>query len=67
MAARKTSYFWYYIAKAIFAVAGWRLASRMPPGIPKSMMIAAPHTSNWDFIMARAAFYLMDVDLRFTV
>ncbi|UYZ63915.1 1-acyl-sn-glycerol-3-phosphate acyltransferase [Hymenobacter weizhouensis] len=65
--ARKTSTFWYYVSKAIFAVAGWRLASTVPPGIPKSMMIAAPHTSNWDFIMARAAFYLMDVDVRFTV
>ena len=67
MAARKTSTFWYYIAKAIFAVAGWRLVGGMPPGIPKSMMIAAPHTSNWDIILARAAFYLMDVDVRFTV
>ncbi|WP_317128826.1 1-acyl-sn-glycerol-3-phosphate acyltransferase [Hymenobacter elongatus] len=31
------------------------------------MMIAAPHTSNWDFMFSRAAFYLMDVDVRFTV
>lgn len=30
-------------------------------------MIAAPHTSNWDFLFARCAFYLMDVDLRFTI
>lgn len=30
-------------------------------------MIAAPHTSNWDFIYARAAFFLMDIPLKFTV
>lgn len=30
-------------------------------------MIAAPHTSNWDFIYARAAFYLMDAPIRFTI
>lgn len=30
-------------------------------------MIAAPHTSNWDLIFARAAFSLLDIPLRFTV
>ena len=30
-------------------------------------MIAAPHTSNWDFVYARAAFYLMGIPLRFTI
>ena len=67
MAARKTSTFWYFIAKLVFGVAGWRLGQVANPDIKKSMMIAAPHTSNWDLIMARAAFYLMDVDVRFTV
>ena len=67
MAARKTSTFWYYMAKFVFWVAGWKLGQIANPEIKKSMMIAAPHTSNWDLIMARAAFYLMDVDVRFTV
>lgn len=67
MAARKTSTFWYYVSKAIFAVAGWRLGPRVPSDIRKSMMIAAPHTSNWDFIFSRAAFFLMDVDVRLTI
>jgi len=30
-------------------------------------MIAAPHTSNWDFVYARAAFYLMDIPVRMTI
>lgn len=59
--------FWKFAAKVIFAVAGWKLASRMPAGINKAVMVAAPHTSNWDFIFCRAAFFLMDVPLRFTV
>ena len=67
MPARKTSTFWYLVSKAIFWVAGWKLTGQVPRNIPKAMMIAAPHTSNWDFIIARAAFYLMDVDVRFTV
>ncbi|WP_375437775.1 1-acyl-sn-glycerol-3-phosphate acyltransferase [uncultured Hymenobacter sp.] len=67
MAARKTSTFWYYVSKAIFRVAGWKLNGVVPPNIRKSMMIAAPHTSNWDFIMARAAFFLMDEDVKLTI
>lgn len=59
--------FWKVVAKSLFAVSGWKLASRMPPGIKKAVMIAAPHTSNWDLIYARGAFYLMDVPVRFTV
>ncbi|MCB2410866.1 1-acyl-sn-glycerol-3-phosphate acyltransferase [Hymenobacter lucidus] len=65
--ARKTSTFWYQFSRFWFWITGWHLGSTVPPGIPKSMMIAAPHTSNWDFMFARAAFYLMDVDVRFTV
>ena len=67
MPARKTSTFWYFVSKCVFAVAGWKLGEIRNPEIKKSIMIAAPHTSNWDLIMARAAFYLMDVDVRFTV
>jgi len=59
--------FWKLAARTIFAVTGWRLASRMPPGVKKAVMVAAPHTSNWDFIFCRASFYLMDVPLRYTV
>lgn len=59
--------FWKTTAKIVFAVSGWKLASRMPPGVTQAVMIAAPHTSNWDLIYARAAFYLMDVPVRFTV
>lgn len=67
MPARKTSTVWYYIARAVFWLGGWKLGRHADPTLPKSMMIAAPHTSNWDLIWARGAFYLMDVDVRFTV
>ena len=65
--ARKTSTVWYNIAKFVFWLSGWKLGRPADPTIKKSMMIAAPHTSNWDLIFARAAFYLMDLDVRFTV
>jgi 1-acyl-sn-glycerol-3-phosphate acyltransferase len=67
MAARKTSTFWYLFSRFWFWITGWRLGSQVAPGVKKSMMIAAPHTSNWDFLYARAAFFLMDVDVKLTI
>ena len=43
------------------------MADGIPPESQKCVMIAAPHTSNWDIVMAAAAFYVMKVPLRFTI
>jgi len=64
---RKTSTFWYLFSRFWFWITGWRLGTRVAPGVKKSIMIAAPHTSNWDFMFARAAFFLMDVDVKLTI
>nr|WP_205500982.1 lysophospholipid acyltransferase family protein [Rufibacter sp. SYSU D00308] len=55
------------LAKVIFKVFGWKLNGSMPPDIKQAIMVAAPHTSNWDFVFARAAFYLMDVPVKLTI
>ncbi len=57
----------YYIAKFLYWLAGWKLDNRMPEGVKKSVMIASPHTSNWDLYYARLAFVLMRIPVRFTV
>jgi 1-acyl-sn-glycerol-3-phosphate acyltransferase len=33
---------------AVLRLAGWRIEGALPPGAGKCVMIAAPHTSNWD-------------------
>lgn len=50
----------------IFWISGWKIVGEIPT-MKKMVMVAAPHTSNWDFVYARAAFYLMDIPLRFTI
>ncbi|WP_370589821.1 lysophospholipid acyltransferase family protein [Rufibacter sp. LB8] len=55
------------MASLIFKVSGWKLNGGMPPNVKQAIMIAAPHTSNWDFVYARAAFYLMDVPVKLTI
>ena len=55
------------LAKIIFKIAGWKLEGGWPENVSKAVMVAAPHTSNWDFLYARCAFYIMDVPLRYTI
>lgn len=57
----------YFIAKLIYFITGWKMDNQMPPGLKKCVMIASPHTSNWDIFYARTAFILMRLPVQFTV
>ena len=48
-----------------FKVAGWKVTKSTPKGA--GITIAAPHTSNWDFIYALAAAVIMDVKIYFSI
>jgi 1-acyl-sn-glycerol-3-phosphate acyltransferase len=56
-----------FLSKIIFWLAGWQMQPNWPVGVKKAVLIAIPHTSNWDLLYARAAFYLMDIPVRFTI
>ncbi len=49
--------FMSHIARFILRLLGWNIYSRVPTDIPRAVIIMAPHTSNWDFIIGRLAFY----------
>ena len=55
------------IARSIFSLTGWKFKNNMPPDIKQCVMIAAPHTTNWDFLYTRAAFLLMDIPVKITI
>jgi 1-acyl-sn-glycerol-3-phosphate acyltransferase len=55
------------IAQFSFWLTGWKKVGEYPENIPKSVMIAAPHTSNWDFFYARAAFFLLNIPVKTTI
>jgi 1-acyl-sn-glycerol-3-phosphate acyltransferase len=57
----------YFIAKFLYWLAGWKLDNNMPKDIRRCVMVASPHTSNWDLYYARLAFVLMNIPVRFTV
>ena len=37
-----------WISVAFLRLTGWRVVGQLPPNAAKSVLIAAPHTSNWD-------------------
>lgn len=48
-------------------MSGWKVEKGNHPGVQRCVMVAAPHTSNWDFVIARAAFEVMEIPVRFTI
>ena len=49
----------------LFKFKGWKYDTRLPDGYERCVVIAAPHTSNWDFLYTMAAFYLIGIPIRY--
>jgi len=54
-------------ARSVLTLSGWTVKNNMPPDIKQCVMIAAPHTSNWDFFYTRLAFLQMDIPVKMTI
>jgi 1-acyl-sn-glycerol-3-phosphate acyltransferase len=59
------------ISKLFMLVMGWKvsdnLKGELKNDVKRCVMIASPHTSNWDLFFALATFSILDVPVRFTV
>lgn len=55
------------IARFLLRLSGWRMDENVPPEAQRCVMIAAPHTSNWDFWYMRLSFFVMNIPMRYTV
>ena len=51
-------------ARFLLRLGGWTLVGK-PPDVPKAVLIAAHHTSNWDGIWGLIAKVALDIDVRF--
>ena len=51
----------------LFKLNGWKVVGIVPPEIKKAVVIAAPHTSNWDFVYALAIFRLLKLNVRYLI
>jgi 1-acyl-sn-glycerol-3-phosphate acyltransferase len=55
------------LAHLFMRIFGWKVTAEVTPQMKHSVMIAAPHTSNWDFPIALAAFWIMGVPVKFFI
>ena len=54
------------LGQGYFRVTGWRVSGNLPQ-LSKFLIIVAPHTSNWDFMIAAGAIFGLDLRIRFMV
>jgi len=54
-------------SKWIFKAAGWHYKGGIPEGIKKCVLVAAPHTSNWDYVWARLVFNFLGANVRMLI
>ena len=54
----------YYIAKFIFKLWGWKITGGLPADVKKCVVIIAPHTSMWDFVIGRLAYFVLRVKIK---
>ena len=50
--------------RMVLRLLGWRFVGRFPD-VPKLVVIAAPHSSGWDFVIAIAAILSLGMQIRF--
>lgn len=50
-----------------FWVSGWKIEKRPPPGMKKCVLLAAPHTSNFDFVFGRFGATILGMKTRFLI
>lgn len=46
---------------------GWKIDTAVPKDLDKAVVVMAPHTSNWDFVIGFLAFYLMRIPANFLI
>ena len=55
------------LAILFFKWKGWKVDNNLPDNLKRCVIIAAPHTSNWDFVYTIAAFGIYGLPIRFTI
>jgi 1-acyl-sn-glycerol-3-phosphate acyltransferase len=63
-APRRGNAFSKALARALLALAGWRVIGEYPDR-PRMVAIAAPHTSNWDFVVGILVVFALGLNVRY--
>jgi 1-acyl-sn-glycerol-3-phosphate acyltransferase len=51
----------------IFRINGWKLDKNIPSELQRCIVVAAPHTSNWDYWYTMASFRILRLKIKVTI
>ncbi len=54
----------HYLTRFIMRLLGWRVDGKLPD-LPKYVLIGAPHTSNWDFVLFLGIIFTLRANVKF--
>lgn len=60
----RCSWLSHVIGRTLLPLLGWKPVGEVPRDMPKAVLIAAPHTSNWDFVWALLASWHFGLKIR---
>lgn len=55
------------LAKSTLTAMGWKFENKMPADLRQCVMIAAPHTSNWDALYTKLSFLVLGIPVKITI
>ena len=55
------------IAKFVFFIFGWKIDFKPEYKVPKTVMLASPHTSNWDLVFSLGVYWIEGIDAKFLI
>lgn len=55
------------ISRFVLRLFGWNTNGALPEEIKKAVVISAPHTSYWDFVIGRLTFWAISANIRFLI
>lgn len=55
------------ISTFILRLMGWKLNYDIPEGVDRCVLVSAPHTSNWDFVIGRLAMWSFGIDVKILI
>ncbi len=61
---RRNNAFTRSFGRMLMRLSGWRAVGVMPD-VPKVVVIVAPHTSNWDFVVGVMTLFALDIKISF--
>ena len=53
--------------KTLLRIFGWKVEGAVPDDLKRMVMVAAPHTSNWDYPIAILAFMVIGIRMRYFI